>query len=297
MKRAFRLFVYLSLGFVVLYLIRNGLVELPRIRSYTALLTSLPFLLGGFVAATVAWNRILTRSGFPNRLRECIAGMGLSTFGKYVPGKLWALVGRAAYVADLRGFPLGQLSTVSIKETLLSIWTGLLLGAVALGVAPPLHRYGSAIALVWLLLSAAIFSDRLHEGVERSVGWVLRRPVTIPRLSLRATSAVVPWCLGYWALWSIGFQRLVSALSDGETALHSGLAFPLATVLGNIAVFVPGGLGVREGIIATYLAAVGVAVPEATALSIASRLWFLSGEFCFFVAGVWASRGAARAAG
>lgn len=294
MKRAFRLFVYLSLAFVVIYLVREDLVALPRVRSYPALLASLAFLLGGFLATAVAWSRILSQSGYANRLEECIAAMGLAAFGKYVPGKVWALVARAAYVADRRGFPLAQVSTVSLRETFLSIWTGLVLGAGALVAAHPLREYGGIVAVSWALFSVLVFSERLHEGVERFARWALGRPVSIPRLGLRSTFRVIPWCLIYWGLWSVGFQRLATALSDVEIALHAGLAFPLAGVLGNLAVFVPGGLGVREAVLAGYLVAIGVPTAEAATLSLVARLWFLVGESCFFVAGLWAGHRAVR---
>jgi uncharacterized membrane protein YbhN (UPF0104 family) len=57
--------------------------------------------------------------------------------------------------------------------------------------------------------------------------------------------------------------------------------FTAAWVGGYLAVFVPQGWGVREFIIVTLLAAVGVPAPVATAAALLSRLWSLLGT------GIW----------
>ena len=77
---------------------------------------------------------------------------------------------------------------------------------------------------------------------------------------------------------------LVNSLTSMDVPLSVGLGFPLAGSLGVMAFIVPGGLGVREGALIAYLSLAGIAVPVATTISIASRLWYLVGEvFIFFV--------------
>jgi uncharacterized membrane protein YbhN (UPF0104 family) len=45
----------------------------------------------------------------------------------------------------------------------------------------------------------------------------------------------------------------------------------------------PGGLGVREGIIVLVLTATGLDVKVATTISVISRIWFISGEIFIFL--------------
>ena len=87
-----------------------------------------------------------------------------------------------------------------------------------------------------------------------------------------------------WVLRCVGFYLLVVSLSNGtEIHIGIGLSYALALCVGFLALAVPGGLGVREGILVAYLTYAGFDLQQATTISIASRLWFLIGEcFIFF---------------
>ncbi len=52
---------------------------------------------------------------------------------------------------------------------------------------------------------------------------------------------------------------------------------------GVLAIILPGGLGVREGIIVAYLTLAGLDVETATTISFMNRLWFISGEVFIFL--------------
>ncbi|MEX0928342.1 MAG: hypothetical protein WD266_08950 [Balneolales bacterium] len=86
-------------------------------------------------------------------------------------------------------------------------------------------------------------------------------------------------------MWSAGFYFLILSLTDSPVSPTAGLSFALATNIGIIAIFAPGGLGVREAVIVGYLNYIGLSLAEATTISIASRLWFLAGEVFLFVTG------------
>jgi hypothetical protein len=96
--------------------------------------------------------------------------------------------------------------------------------------------------------------------------------------------------MGPWLLWGGGFFLLCAGLSDQMFPFSTLFCFPLATTLGILILFAPGGLGIREGVIVGYLTLLGIALPEAITLSAASRLWFLIGEFFVFVAGYLSAR-------
>lgn len=290
MKRLYNYFVYGSLLFLAIYLARRGFLEIPNVRSLGPLLLSLPFLVGGFLGTAFAWQRILNKYGFSIGVAESIASMGISVFGKYIPGKVWSVVGRAAYLAGRKDHSLGALSAASLQETVIALWTGLVFGTVALLQVGRLEQFGWLMALTWVALSIYIFSPVVHGAVERAVRLGLRREIKLPTLDLRSTLAVLPWLVAYWLVWSVGFHLLVRALSTVELTTSPAFAFPLATTLSTIAVFAPGGLGVREGVMAAYLSYAGVPLAEAATISVASRLWFLLGEVAYFLSGLAAAK-------
>ncbi|HIA37549.1 MAG TPA: hypothetical protein EYN89_12675 [Flavobacteriales bacterium] len=65
-----------------------------------------------------------------------------------------------------------------------------------------------------------------------------------------------------------------------------GFTFAIGTSLWILVIFAPEGIGVREGVLFAFLMLCGLEVPVATSISIASRLWFLCGEFFIFFLGL-----------
>jgi uncharacterized membrane protein YbhN (UPF0104 family) len=295
MRSLFRYLLYLSLPFLLYQLYVMELLHLPAVRSWPLAVAAWAVLVGAFLASAVSWRRMLAHSGHAASAAQCVAGMGLSVFGKYVPGKVWMIVGRAAYLAEARGYPLARLSAISLEAQVVDLWVGLLLGALGLLIVGGLAVYGWAVLACWLGLSLIVFSSLPHRLVEGLVRRLARREVTAPKLSLRQTFRLLPYFCPYSLGTALGFYLLVAAVTEGPTWPVVGLGFPLAATLGTLVVLAPGGLAVREGLLTGYLALAGVPLAEATAIAVVARLWFMAGELAFFLCGLAAGRGAAPA--
>jgi len=290
MKSLYRWFVYVTLLFLIYYIVHQRAFEMPQIHSLAILIASVPFLVAGFFGGVLSWQRVLSRSGFEIRFAECLASMGLSVFGKYIPGKFWLILGRAAYIAERRRAPIGELSTASLNDQFIGLWGGLLLGTIGLLWVGGIGLYGWLTLIAWLGMSLVVFSPWVHRLAEVLLSALLRRTIKIPVLDLKSILGILPWVLGYWVVWAIGFYLLVRAFSAPVGPLSVGLGFPLAGTLGTLAVIAPGGLGVREGIMVGYLTLAEIPLAQALAVSVVSRLWFLLGELVFFASGIVANR-------
>jgi hypothetical protein len=284
------LLVCLSLGFVVLWLGRSGSLVMPAIRAPGMLTASLICLVGGFVASAMGWQRLLTVSGYPVTPRVALASVGLTIFGKYIPGKLWSLLGRAGYTADLSGHPLAAISTLSMMAQLLAIWLGLLFGGLVFLVAPELSRAQLGLLALtvcaWLALTALLFSDSVGCALQWIVGRLRIRLPPSPRQHWRQLVDASPPFLLSWTAWMLGFSLFVSGLTGQPPVPAHGAAFALAATLGIMAVAVPGGLGVREGLLVLLLAASGIPVAVGAAVAVHGRIWFLAGETSIFLLGL-----------
>lgn len=214
-----------------------------------------------------------------------MASAGLSIFGKYIPGRLWVLLGRSAYVEKHSEHNLGSLSLLSFKEQIISIWVGFFLGLIGYNLAGNFSYGGVTGMLVWLGITPFIFSSLLPNIVNNVMKRVMKREVNISPLDWHMIRRVVPYSLLNWGIWGIGFYFLVQALVSQDVPLLTGLCFPLAANIGVLAFFAPGGIGVRETMIVIYLNQLGLSVAEATTIAIASRLWFLLGEVFLFAVG------------
>lgn len=290
MKKWFKYFVYLSIFFLVTVLYRADYLKIPSIITPSALMISLLFLFSGFIIESIIWKQLLIKAQYDVGFYECLAGNGLSIFGKYLPGKVWMIIGRAAYLVERKALPLSELSIISLEMQFIYSWFGLIFGAIGLFCLGGLHIWGWLILFLWLGLTAVIFSNVGHSSAEYLIKKTMEKSITVPKLSIQSTIELFPWFILNWAIWSISFYYLVSSLSVLDVSPTVGLGFPLAITLGVMALITPGGLGTREGVMVGYLMLVGFALKDATTISVVARLWFLCGEIFIFIAGVIADR-------
>jgi len=293
MKSWFKYLVYASLIFLLFALKEGDYLTIPTIHSSLYLTLSFIVLFLSFMSGAICWQHILLKNAIHVQLRECLASVGLSVFSKYLPGKIWSIMGRAAYIGEKKSFPLHQISSISLDAQLLALWLGLVFGAFGLFLVDGIRIWGWLILLLWIGLTAIIFWSLPRSSVEFLLKKLFKKNVVLPQLSPQAIFSLLPWFMVYWILWTMSFYLLVMSLTSIDVPLSVGLGFPLAGTLGIMAFVVPGGLGVREGVLVAFLSLAGISVPLATTISIAARLWYLIGEVAIFVVGWMADRGSA----
>lgn len=281
----YKYFVYISLLFLVFTLYKAHYLKIPHIFSFSALMISFLFLFVGFISQAFCWKKILETSEYHVSFRECLAGHGLSVFGKYIPGKVWTIIGRAAYVSGKDHLPLGTLSALSLNEQFISIWVGLIFGIAGIFILHGFHLWGWVSLLLWVGLTIIIFGTPLYNAVEYFIKSLLKKNIKFPIITMKSVLSIIPWSIIIWASWSIGFYLLVKSLITSDIPWSIALGFPLAAILGLMAFIIPGGIGVREGIMIGYLSLAGIGFAEAGTIALVSRLWFLIGEIFIFSLG------------
>jgi len=133
MKTGFhKYFIYFSLIFLIVVLYKADYLEIPHIYSPVSLFLAFVCLLGGFMANTLAQQHLLHKFKFHISIRQALATEGLNIFGKYVPGKVWMIMGKAMYLADKKKYPAGELSLLFLHVHVVALWCGLLLGICGL---------------------------------------------------------------------------------------------------------------------------------------------------------------------
>ncbi len=240
---------------------------------------------GGFAADALSWKAILNTSNIRVNTRGCFASVGLTIFAKYIPGKVLVIVGRAAYISERMSYPLGRISMLSLNAQSISLWVGLTLGTTGLFIMGKLPVWKWFILFLWTSLTVIIFSKVVHVLFEKFIKFIYRKEILLPQLNVISIIKVMPWFLACWGCWGIGFYFLASSLQAQYVPLVAGLIYPLCGTLGILAIIAPGGIGVREGLITGCLVMTGLPVTEAAAISVASRLWFLTGEIFIFIYG------------
>jgi uncharacterized membrane protein YbhN (UPF0104 family) len=278
-----KIFIYVSVGFLIWTLYSRGYAEIPHVYHPVYLVFSMVMLVAAFAVEAVSWRRLASPEGVTVSLTDSFASIGVSIFGKYIPGKFWAVIGRAAYLSQGYGIPASDINIRSLTAQMLVIWSGLIVGGVSMFLIKPSFAMAAAISVVGIAISVLLFTN----GINRILMWIGSRFRiafrSLPTITFHQLAPLIPVYFLQWILWCLAFYLFVYALSAEPVPLASGLSFALAAVIGILAFVSPGGLGVREGIMAASLVACGIESTNATSISIASRLWFLCGECCVFM--------------
>jgi len=284
-KSFFKWFFYISIAFLIIALIRANYIQKPTFHNITYVYISFAFLFAGFFLDGIAWGKILKKANYNIQLQNGISSLGLSIFGKYIPGKLWVLLGRAEYISKKYDIPRKNTSSLSLNAQFISLWVGLLLGTIGLLLINKIDIYGLTALGLFALLTLTIYTPLFHRLFEFLVLKVIKRTINIPRLDFKNVLQVLPWFIINWGFWIVSFYFLGESLTAEPVTFNIAWGFALAGSLGIMAVIAPGGLGVREGLLTGYLSLAGLELADATTIAVASRLWFLAGEVFIFGVG------------
>jgi hypothetical protein len=244
---------------------------------------SFPFILGTFVFILSyfiqlgAWYLITARLGIALSFQDTLGSWFYSQLGKYLPGKVWLLVSRF-YFYESKGKSKKTISVALYFETVTIIATAGLLSWVSLIVFQGVTSYDVGGYPGWLALLFIPVLVLLHPKVlQKLFNRVLRRlkkePVVLS-LSFGDVLWILFVCLLSWGVGGIGFYLFIDSVYSvpAGSALYLTGALAFSSILGLIALFAPGGLGVREGAL-VYLLSFSMPGSVAVVLSVLTRLW------------------------
>ncbi len=216
-----------------------------------------------------------------------------SWLGRYIPGAATWIVGKV-YFASKLGISRARLGVSGLLEGALQIAATLALGILLILIDPRTAAldswYRIAMVVAFVLCVIALI-PRVFEFIVNLALRIIRRPPLdrslFPRTSTMIASALLYFCGALIA----GVSYYFIAASIYPTIQPSDILFvvgatSLASAASMIAIFAPGGLGVREGILLVLLA---VVMPKEIAglVVVVTRVWSIAVDALFFaVAGV-----------
>ncbi len=274
----------LSLAVVLYRMYRSGNLVVPPIYHSGFLILSVCLLLGGFVADAAVWHYLAKVFGFRIRFRDTFVGSGLFGLTKYLPGKVWFVLGRAGYITKTAHKPLGEGTYLIILSQILLLLTGF--AYIPLMAFTP-ARWLNYWALLGFAVLAVLIIINIRPVLRLGFRWYRKlnpksdlNPVELSRANIYTTLAL---SLLVWLCWNLGFYFLLRSTHTQAIPWASLGVFSIATCAGMLALVVPGGIGVREGAMVLLLLAVGLTNQQSTQIAVAGRLWFLLGEISMFV--------------
>ncbi len=290
MQRIFRILLYLSLLFFAWYLYRADYIVFRGLSpDPVQLILSLLLLFTGFVTGGVSWAVAMRQEGHSAGTVRAVISHGLYIFSKYVPGKFWVVLGRASFISPAKRH-MKRLSLASLQEQLLFVWWGMILSLPPTFFILQRPLIGVIIVGGLLLLSFLLFSGWFHRNSRWALEKVLKKEFSFRPMKFSFFVRVSIPVLFFWLLWSAGFWLLLHSihgnggpLTSGSAGLLTALIWPAAMTYGFVVVFLPAGVGIREGILVSFLIAGGMESQNAVTFSVISRFWFIAGEVFLFL--------------
>jgi hypothetical protein len=250
-----------------------------------------------FAFRAASWRWVLMSFGARLPLAAATRIWSVSELGRYLPGGIWQFVGRVYLVK-----PYGISGTVCTTSQMLELTIFLLANVLlALGCllwfgvksfeGPAETWLYAGMALVPLLL-LVLHPRVLYKAINR-VMRLMRKPAVEARLGFKELAGLLAWMMIglLWqslAIWILVGRPLELQLTKWWVVAG---AYSLAWCAGFLAVWAPGGIGVRELV---FMAAMQVALPPAVRdrfrddpaaltgflafLSVLLRLWATAGE-------------------
>jgi len=257
--------------------------------NYGYLGASLVFHFITLVLFAKSWCTVLNALGFKINIRQGFTISYLANLGRYIPGKFWQLFGviyllnkinigkKTAFASWaltwIYGIPpaflLGGISAYLYGDLLSGIFGGIFGNKLYIGL------FVSAVLLVSVLF---IFIPGYSIKLLNFILKLLKREKT--NFEFKKTMAVKVYLIYFisWIIYGLAFYFLIKGLditSDIPFMVGMG-SFVLAYILGLLALFSPGGLGVRELILNSMLTPyIG---PVAAGIVVAARVWSLIAE-------------------
>jgi uncharacterized membrane protein YbhN (UPF0104 family) len=267
------------IGFAVFYLVAQwaAVEDALKLISWQSLILSFVLTLAGLVAGTMSWVSVLNGLGPEVPLLRAAQVLLVGQLGKYVPGSVWSYVMQME-LGRQYGILRPRVLVTALYAAGIGVVASLILGGLALPVVLNGHN-----ELLWLFLLLPIGLVCLHPRV---MTWlaslvlkIFRRPPLDHHVSFGDVGRAVGWSLVSYVFYGLHLWVLVNSLVDpdlGTLILLTG-AISLGFTVGLLAFVLPSGLGVREAILIGAMTLL-LTVPQATAISLVSRLMFTAAD-------------------
>jgi uncharacterized membrane protein YbhN (UPF0104 family) len=246
--------------------------------SIGGLVLSGAVVLAAYALLVETWRRMLAAWGERLPFWAAARIWFLSSFGKYVPGKVWAISAMTVMSGRAGVSPVAAAGS-SIIVQLLNIAAGVAVIVVAGGQAMrgqfawarPVAITALALALLGLAAAPLLLPPLL-----RLAARIMGRPLAARALPASALWTTAAANVVAWLLYGVAFRLFTAATLGEATGATAGYiaVYTLSYLFGYLAVFAPGGVGVREGALVALMPQLGLAsVGDAVLLAALSRLW------------------------
>ena len=234
-------------------------------------------LVGYFVSTGIGWWFFICFFGGRLSLLQAVRISALSMLGKYIPGKIWTVAGKI-YMANYEGVSNQITYVASLYEFIVVNISGIIVFFI-------FDFFSSAkILKPYFIFIIALFASILIV-FPNAITWflnhtlrIVKQPLVTISLKRSQLSFVLLYYMITWLLCGYSYSLFVWGFFPDLAYAQLTSSLVLSYIVGFVAIFAPGGVGIREGTMASLLIMYGVTSDVAIFVSLCSRVWSTAGE-------------------
>jgi uncharacterized membrane protein YbhN (UPF0104 family) len=255
----------------------NQVKDTPfTLQPFAFILSTIIFVFSYFVQIW-AWYLITLKLKIALSPSETLKTWFYSQLGKYLPGKIWLFLSRFHFY-ESKGQSKKAISVAIYLEVVTMIVAGGFIFLAALILFKDIGPFYFWRQSGWLVLLFLLGFISMHPRIfQKIINWALvqfkKEPISLS-ISYSDILFILFVCIVSWVTGGIGFYLFVNSIYPvtPQYILFLTGALAVSSTLGLIAIFAPGGLGVREGAL-VYLLSFMMATPVAVVISVLTRIW------------------------
>jgi len=256
-----RVFQVIVIGIVLFFLARILYRDWDKISTYDwdvnyyLLVFSFILMVVSSIVIGLGWNLILRLLGAVVGYRRALKIYLLTELGRYIPGKIWTMVGKV-YLLEKEGIAGVKAATSVVVRLAIHVVSGLLIFLVSLLFWTPAESVRRVYFLFFLLPVGLLF---LHPSVfGRTLNFALKRLKRNDiKFNLKYEHIILLvffWC-GWWVLIGISIYFLIISIYPLSFTLLPAIIgiCAITWLVGFLSFMIPAGLGVIEGMVVLLL--------------------------------------------
>ncbi|NOR44735.1 MAG: hypothetical protein GQ534_04040 [Candidatus Delongbacteria bacterium] len=282
----------LLLALVLFFVVKNIVDNFSNIKdidlsnlNYGYVLPALLVTIVSLFIPVFAWKYLLGTLGGNLKISKAMRIWFISNLGRYIPGKVWQISG-LIILSGKEGVTKKVSSVSVIYSQIVANLIGLSLGMFLF--VKDEEKTTHTLMFVGVLIALAILPFVINKLAISALS-ILKKPKETFEISYGKFIVYVFMQLINWIVMGLAFVLFINVFTELSIFEHPTalLILPISWTLGLLAIFAPGGIGVREGIMTVYLS-MFISPGLAAVIPWIYRIWLtafellLAGIFYFF---------------
>jgi uncharacterized membrane protein YbhN (UPF0104 family) len=254
--------------------------------NFPLLAGSVFFMLVAYLGNTATW-RYLINSFHPElppiSIKESVAIVNTTQLAKYIPGKVWSYAVQIYWLSK-RGYPKSNVFFINLVATLSTLMAASAVGIIMLSLTlDKVSKTGTLVVIGIVILAYSVFilfHTPILNILIKLAAKLLKKEISYVKISLTSILLTQVYYISSNLFFCFGGYLLCYALGitdDFHVIVCVVGSLLVGDVVGFVVLVTPGGLGVREIMMAFIISGMAAASKEvAIVVPIATRLLTMS---------------------